>query len=182
MRPPIPLVVRAAAGDDAAFEDLVRFVSRPLYAFLVVRLGDEDDALDVAQDALLAAWQGLKRLSTPEKFWPWLLGIAIHKATDRARLRGRLRASEAVLDGSESEGRTVESEDDLTLRSAIDRLPARLRDVLLLHYVVGLSETETASALGVRVGTVKSRGARARQRIARALADPARAPVKEEIR
>lgn len=170
IRPAEGLVAKAAAGDAKAFEDLVRQVGRPLYAFLRVRLENESDALDAVQDALLAAWQGLPRLSRTDRFWPWLVGIGLHKAKDRARRQVRLRASEAAFrDAYRNEEAAAESERDIALRDAINHLPHHLRDVVLLQYMVGLSEAETAAVLRIRLGTVKSRRARAKKRLAHEL-------------
>jgi len=151
-------VRRAQGGDADAFEELAVAYAPRLYRMLVLRLGDERDARDALQETLLAAWQGLPRLREPEHFWSWLAGIAAHKAADagRRRLPVAQAAEEAVGDSSVS----------LELREAIRALPPHLRDVVLLRYVAQLSEEETARALRIRVGTVKSRAARARQALA----------------
>jgi RNA polymerase sigma-70 factor, ECF subfamily len=148
------LVRRARLGSVAAFEQLVLRYGPRLHRYLAVRLRDERDAVDVLQDVLTAAWLGLPALKTPGKVWPWLVGIAVHKAADA--LRSRHHTAEPQVET----GRLDESL--LELREAVAALPSHLREVLLLRYVVGLSEEEAAAALGVRVGTVKSRSARAR--------------------
>jgi RNA polymerase sigma factor (sigma-70 family) len=154
-------VRRAQAGDADAFEELVLWFGPRLHRFLAVRLADERDARDALQETLLAAWQGLPRLRRADRFWPWLAGIAANKAADSVRRRPNLNghhpdlAADAVADAHGA----------LVVRQALDRLPAVSRDVLLLRLVLGLSEEETAEALGVRVGTVKSRTARARSRL-----------------
>jgi RNA polymerase sigma-70 factor, ECF subfamily len=148
------LVRRAQLGSVAAFEQLVVRHGPALHRYLAVRLRDPRDALDAFQESLTAAWLALPRLRTPDRFWPWLVGIAVHKAADAKR--GPAPATEQ----RDEPGRHDESA--LELREAIAALPDHLRDVLLLRYLVGLSEEEAAAALGVRVGTVKSRSARAR--------------------
>ena len=160
-------VARARLGSTAAFEQLVRAFAPRVYRFLVLRLGDESDAHDTLQETLLAAWQGLPRLRDAAAFWPWLAGIAANKAAD-SRRRRRLSAPEHVALAGAAE-MTAATE----LKAAIVELPPTLRDVLLLRYLLQLSEEETATALGVRVGTVKSRAARARRRIGRAIGDEA---------
>ena len=153
------IAARARLGSTAAFEELAREFGPRLYRFLVVRLAGERDARDVLQETLIAAWQGLPGLRNPERIWPWLAGIAAHKAADTLRRRPPL----SVLD---KEDRPVaDSSSDLELKSAIEALPGHLRDVVFLRYLMRLSEEETAEALGVRVGTVKSRTSRARERI-----------------
>ena len=150
------LVRRAQLGSAAAFEQLVVNRGPHLYRYLSVRLRHEADALDVLQDAFTAAWQGLPRLKQPDKFWPWLVGIAAHKAADTARIRRDVDAYDVDAGGREDE-------DTLEIREALGSLPAQFRDVLLLRYRLQLSEEEVAAALGVRLGTVKSRTARARR-------------------
>lgn len=150
------LIRRAQLGSATAFEQLVLSFGPRVYRYLALRLRDETAALDVLQETLTAAWQGLPGLKQPSKFWPWLLGIAAHKAADSAR--NRLPASEEDL-----ELPALEEEGLLEIREALFALPAHFREVLLLRYFVRLSEEEVASALGVRVGTVKSRSARARK-------------------
>jgi RNA polymerase sigma-70 factor (ECF subfamily) len=155
------LVRRAQLGSVAAFEQLVLARGPHLHRFLVVRLRDEADALDALQETLAAAWQRLPSLRSRDRFWPWLCGIAAHKAADVARTR--------PWTGGEAESIAGEGYGAFELRDAIAALPERYREVLLLRYVVGLSEEEAAEALGIRVGTVKSRSARARKALKEAL-------------
>lgn len=148
------LVRRAQLGSAAAFEQLVLERGEQLYRYLIVRVRDEGDALDALQESLTAAWQGLPTLKDRGKFWPWLVGIAAHKAADATRRRvPPVDPAIDLLDNDE----TV-----LEINDALRRLPTQFREVLLLRYFLQLSEEETAEALGVRVGTVKSRSARAR--------------------
>ena len=150
------LVRRAQLGSAAAFEQLVLMFGGRVYRFLALRLRDDRDARDALQETLTAAWQGLPNLRRADRFWPWLLGIAAHKATDAARDRTSTSDRGDELAGLEAEGA-------LEIREAISALPPHFREVLLLRYFVRLSEEEVAEALGIRVGTVKSRSARARQ-------------------
>jgi RNA polymerase sigma factor (sigma-70 family) len=149
------LVRRAQLGSAAAFERLVVLRGPNLHRYLVVRLGSESDALDALQEALTAAWQGLPGLKERELFWPWLVGIAAHKAADVARRRqpsGPVDFDVAHEDAS-----------FLEFREAVAGLAPQFREVLLLRYFLELSEDEVARALGIRVGTVKSRTNRARK-------------------
>src|SRR5688572_6183929 len=143
---------------DGDFEAFVRPYVQRLYRFLVLRLGDERDARDSLQETLLAAWQGLPRLREQDRPWSWLAGIAAHKASDSARKRSRAVPLSRVE-------RSYEDDDAADVLGALERLPAAAREVLLLRYLLRLSEVEVAEVLGVRVGTVKSRAARARRRL-----------------
>jgi RNA polymerase sigma-70 factor, ECF subfamily len=147
---------RAQLGSAAAFEQLALTYGARLYRFLVARLGNEPDAHDALQETLVAAWQGLPTLRDPSRFWPWLCGIAAHKAVDvqRARRPESPTASEPASAGDP---------ETLGVRAALAALPESFREVLLLRHYLGLSEAESAQILGTRVGTVKSRTARARR-------------------
>jgi RNA polymerase sigma factor (sigma-70 family) len=150
------LVRKAQLGSSAAFEQLVLVRGPDLYRYLVVRLRDDGDARDALQETLTAAWQGLQSLRTPGKFWPWLVGIAAHKAADA--MRERVPTGDRTVDAiGRDDGRLLE------IVEAIGSLPTHHREVLLLRYLLELSEEEAAEALGIRVGTVKSRSARARK-------------------
>ncbi len=148
------LVRRAQMGSAVAFEQLVVRRGPELYRYLAIRLRNENDARDALQETLAAAWQSLPSLRDPARFWPWLVAIAAHKAVDVARARIPAHEHADVLDHADA--------DVLEIREALDRLPRRFREVLLLRYGLQLSEHEVADVLGVRVGTVKSRSARAR--------------------
>jgi RNA polymerase sigma-70 factor, ECF subfamily len=150
------LVRRAQLGSSAAFDELVLRRGPDLYRYLLVRLRNESDARDALQEAMTDAWRGLPGLRRTDRFWPWLVAIAARKAAAVARNRG----DAATLDSA------LPADDDPGLREiwdAVSRLPARYRDVLVLRYRLELTEEETARALRIRVGTVKSRCARGRK-------------------
>lgn len=150
------LVRRAQLGSSAAFDRLVVRYGPDLFRFLLVRLQNESDARDALQETMAAVWQALPTLRQPDRFWSWLVSIAARKASAASRRRGPLH--ELLVD-TPSEGVDLAFE----VWDAVGRLPPRYRDVLVLRYRLQLSEEETAQALGVRVGTVKSRCARARR-------------------
>lgn len=156
--PAAPVPGREPRPAEVDFEALVSPYVQRLYRFLVLRLGDERDARDALQETLLAAWQGLPQLRERARPWSWLVGIAAHKASDSARRRHR---SLPLTTAEEAH----EEENTADVVAALERLPATAREVLLLRYLLRLSEAEVAAVLGVRVGTVKSRAARARRRL-----------------
>jgi RNA polymerase sigma factor (sigma-70 family) len=158
----VELVRRAQLGSVAAFEHLVGELGPVLHRFLTHRLRDDSEARDALQETLAAAWQSLPRLEHPSKLRSWLLGIAAHNAADVAR-----RRSPAAEHAREPLARDEDSL--LELREAILGLAPKHRDVLLLRYLVGCSEAETAAALGIRLGTLKSRTNRARAALAELL-------------
>jgi RNA polymerase sigma-70 factor (ECF subfamily) len=150
------VVRRAQLGSSTAFDQLVVRYGPDLYRFLFVRLRNESDARDALQETMAAVWQALPTLRQPERFWPWVVSIAARKALAVSRRRGPAHGSTLDWPSDDDDGA-------LEVWDAIGRLPARYRDVLVLRYRLELSEAETAEALGVRVGTVKSRCARARR-------------------
>jgi RNA polymerase sigma-70 factor (ECF subfamily) len=150
------LVRRAQLGSSAAFDELVVRRGPDLYRFLLVRLRNESDARDALQEAMTDAWRGLPGLRQPDRFWPWLVAIASRKAG--TVVRGRRATADLHY--------SVPADEDpgfFEIWDAVDRLPARYRDVLVLRYRLELTEEETAQALRIRVGTVKSRCARGRK-------------------
>jgi len=159
----LPEVVRRAQlGSHAAFESLAVAYGNRLHRFIALRVGPAD-ARDVLQETLVAAWRSLPRLDSAERFWPWLAGIAANKAADAHRRHRPTAELDAELPGAPGVGGSLE------IREAVAALPPAMRDVVLLRFLLRLSEEETAAALGVRVGTVKSRAARARRALQEAL-------------
>ena len=147
---------RAQLGSVAAFETLVVRHGPRLHRYLRVELRHESDAHDALQEAVDGS---LARASRTPPRGPLLAVARRHRVA-----QGRRYPAPA--------GRTVEAEsaaeshdDDLLLetREALSALPPQYREVLLLRYLLGLSEEEAAAALGVRVGTIKSRSSRARR-------------------
>jgi len=171
-RPEQELVLRAQDGDARAFEQLVEPHREVMFrvAYLIVR--NAADAEDAAQDALVKAWRALNRFRPSAPFRPWLLTIAANEARNRRRGTGR-RERLALRATAISSGEAAPSPEDLAvdaaerrrLLDAIEQLPDEQRLVLECRYLLSLSEEETAAALGIRRGTVKSRSARALDRL-----------------
>ncbi len=162
------LALRAQRGDAHAFESLVDGHREVAFRLAVVITGSATEAEDAAQEALVKAWRALPRFRTGEPFRPWLLRIVANEARNRRRSLGR-RSRLLERATATSSGDTALSPEDLTVaadeRGRLLRelwsLPDDARLVLTCRYLLELSEAETASALGVRLGTVKSRTARA---------------------
>jgi RNA polymerase sigma-70 factor (ECF subfamily) len=163
LQAPEPVATPALAAIESAFDELVEPYVQRLYRFLVVRLGDESEARDALQETLFAAWLGLPQLRDRDRSWAWLVGIAAHKAADTTRRRHHGVPLDAAIPAA-AEGAASDT------RAALARLPRKAREVLLLRYLARLSEEETAAVLGIRLGTVKSRAARARKLLLEELA------------
>jgi len=165
------LVLRAQRGDERAYEELVRAHQEIAFrvAYLITR--NAADAEEASQDGFVKAWRALGRFRTAEPLRPWLLRIVANESRNRRRSAGRREhlAIRAVASPGEAapspEEAAVGSDERRRLLAALDELPDQARLVLACRYLLGLSEDETASALGVRRGTVKSRSARALARL-----------------
>ena len=140
-------------------------------AFLLT--GSSTDAEDAAQVGFMKAWRALPRFRSGAPFKPWLLRIVANEAHNRRRASGRrvtlqLRATavDPPDDAAPSpEGAALARERRGELLAGLDRLDERDRDVLMCRYFLQLTEEETSEVLGVRRGTVKSRTARALERL-----------------
>ena len=167
------LVNRAKNGDASAYTELVRAHQGVAFrvAYLVVR--DRPEAEDATQVALMKAYRALGRFRPGADFRPWLLRIVRNEALNRRRSAGRRSglalklAFDPVLGDAAPSPETVVVENDerSLLLAAVESLPHRLREVVEMRYLVGLWEAETALALGIPQGTVKSRSARVVDRL-----------------
>ena len=158
------LVVRCQLGERAAFHDLVRRWSGPLHRYALKLADDPELANDLTQEVWLRAVQGMGRLRDAAQFRPWLFGIAHRTFMDRLRVRYAMPMDTGVdLDELSAADDTGTDEDlDRALTLGMASLPIVEREVLTLFYLEELSLAEIAGALGIPVGTVKSRLFRAR--------------------
>jgi len=131
------------------------------------------DAEEAAQDGFVKAWRALGRFREGAPFRPWLLRIVANEAHNRVRSAGRraglaLRAATEESSGDAApspEAVLLSAEQREGLLAAVNELPEEQRLVVSLRYFLGLSEREVAEALDVPQGTVKSRNARALERL-----------------
>jgi RNA polymerase sigma-70 factor (ECF subfamily) len=165
------LVERACRGDPAAFEELVLTYQSLAFRTAFVIAGDATDAEEAAQDGFVKAHRALRRFRRGQPFRPWLLAIVANEARNRRRSRGRraalaLRAAaEPGGAGNDPEEAALAAERRERILTAVERLRDDDRDVLACRYLLELSEDETAAALGIARGTVKSRTHRALSRL-----------------
>ena len=174
-RPPsdAALAERARNGDERAFEELVRAYQAIAVRTAYLLTGSASDAEDAAQAGFVKAWAALPRFRRGAEFRPWLLRIVANEAHNRRRTRTRREAlaRRALAEGPSGdavpspEAAALGEESRRALLEAVNRLDERDRDVLACRYFLELSEQETAEVLGVRRGTVKSRTARALDRL-----------------
>jgi RNA polymerase sigma factor (sigma-70 family) len=173
------LVARAQRGEVDAYERLLRRYQDLAYrtAYLVTR--SAPDAEDAAQEGFVKAWHAIDRFRPGAPFRPWLLAIVANEARNRRRSARRqddltLRVAEGRPSGDAApspEVAALAGERRRTLLAAVNRLSESDREMLACRYFLDLSEAETASALGCRRGTVKSRTSRALGRLRAVLAE-----------
>ena len=163
------LLAAHAAGDEAAFGELVRRHRDRLWAVALRTLGDREEAADALQDALLSAYRAAGRFRGDSAVTTWLHRIVVNACLDRVRRR-KARPTVPLPESGPGEPAAPEgyaaAETALAVRAALDQLPAEQRAALVLLEIQGYSVAEVAAILGVPEGTVKSRCARARARLA----------------
>jgi RNA polymerase sigma-70 factor (ECF subfamily) len=177
------LLVRSAAGDRSALEELFRRYRQIAYRVAYRLLGNEADALDAVQDGFVKALVHLPRFQGRSSFKTWLLRVVSNASLDLGRQRGRREAvSMDVLrlgGQDDCEPRETAAPErglemaDLRrqLNKALDQLSAAQRQTFVLHAEAELSYREIADALGISIGTVMSRLFYARQRL-KAILEP----------
>jgi RNA polymerase sigma-70 factor (ECF subfamily) len=171
------LVEQAIGGDHDAFAELVRLSSRKLYAVAVLILRDKTRAEDATQEALVAAWRDLAGLRDPDRFDAWLHRVLVRECYREARKqRRRIEVEGQVRPITETADLSKQSAMRDELERGFARLPIDQRTVLVLHHYAGYSFPEIAHALGIPVGTAKSRVHRATNAMRAALRADARAP------
>ncbi len=164
------LIRRAANGDPAAWEPLMRTHQQAVFRLSYLLLGDSDDAEDVAQETFLRAWNHLRRFDPSRPLRPWLLSIASNLAGNRRRSAGRylaaitraFRHEPPPPSLEEKNARQAEAEH---LWQAVQTLSLPDQKIIYLRYFLDLSVSETAGVLQVAEGTVKSRLSRALEKL-----------------
>jgi len=188
------LVAKAKKGDWSAFEQLFWRYHEKVYTFAWHFLQSRELAEDVTQDTFIKAWESLHSLKSNDAFQAWLHQIARRLCLDTLRKRAwetsvsefNVPADQQISEDGEGEVEPflagVESTDSLdpeevvienerkrAVHEAIAQLSPPLREVVVLHYLEGLSVDEVAKVLSVPIGTVLSRLARARKALRRTL-------------
>jgi RNA polymerase sigma-70 factor, ECF subfamily len=165
------LVQHAVNGDAAAWEPLVLAHQEAVFRLCYLLLGDPDDAEDVAQETFLRAWNHLKRFDTTRPLRPWLLSIASNLASNRRRSAGRYLAAltrafrNEPTSASSTEEKSARHMEAGDLWKAVQTLSVPDQQIIYLRFFLELSVAETAQALEVADGTVKSRLSRALERL-----------------
>jgi RNA polymerase sigma-70 factor (ECF subfamily) len=152
------------AGDSAAFETLVRRHRDRLWAVALRTLGDREEAADAVQEALISAYRNAGSFRGDAAVTTWLHRIVVNACFDRVR-RQKSRPT-VELPEVDLPAAPVDTDTALDVRAALARLPEDQRVAIVLVDLEGFSVADAAEVLDVPIGTVKSRCARGRARLA----------------
>ena len=164
------LLAAHVVGDPQAFTEFVRRHRDRMWAVALRTLNDPEEAADALQDALISAFRSAGSFRGQAQVTTWLHRIVVNACVDRIRrrqVRATLPLPEAGPDEPGTPGDAMADRDTrLTVEDALRSLPVEQRAAIVLTDVEGYSVAETARLLGVAEGTVKSRCARGRARLA----------------
>ena len=171
------LLEKARHGDQEAFGELVRLYEKKVYALTLRMCKNPADAEEAAQEAFLAAWQGLKFFRGESSFSTWLYRLASNACVDLLRKEGRHQAAagpslndEEVLLEIQDEAPSPhalaeQAELKEQIEAGLASLPEEYREVLILREIHQQSYDEISEILSLDLGTVKSRINRGRKRL-----------------
>jgi RNA polymerase sigma-70 factor (ECF subfamily) len=167
------LVAAARDGDRQAFDELVRRTYVDTYTLAVRLTANEEDARDVVQEAYLRAWKGIKRFRGDAQFSTWLYRITANAAYTLVQKRRRRRTEpletvDEPVEAAVSAQPEAAAESALLLEqlsAAVAELPPKLRAIVVLKDVYGLSHEDIAEELGISIAAAKVRLHRARKKL-----------------
>ena len=187
------IIEEVLQGDINAFERLVIANQKKVYNLALKMTGSVNDALDLSQEAFLKAYTGLTNFRADSRFSVWLYRLTHNLCIDF--LRKKKRKTELSLTYEDDAGEYAEleipdtrytPEREVERREIMDAVSGGLeklsdwhREILILREITGMSYTEIAILLGINEGTVKSRIARARRRLAEILIENGTFPDKD---
>jgi RNA polymerase sigma-70 factor (ECF subfamily) len=170
----LDLVATARAGDEVAFTRLIGAEIPAAYRAVLAVVGSPEDAQDVVQEAALRAWRQLGGLRDTERWPAWFRRIAVRQAFDRARQSRRRNVREVDL-GSATDRTSGDPTGawarHVIVMTALSRLSDEDRALLGLRFGADLEVPDVAEALGIPLGTAKSRLHRALGRLAKVIGE-----------
>lgn len=164
----------ARRGDESAFESLVHLYEKRVFALAVRMCGNQEDAAEAAQEAFLAAWQGLRFFRGDSSFSTWLYRLTSNACVDLLRKENRHQGpslddetvSAEVPDPTPTPEKAVEQQElRRQIEAGLQTLSPEHREVLILREIQQLSYDEIADVLSLDLGTVKSRINRGRRQL-----------------
>jgi RNA polymerase sigma-70 factor (ECF subfamily) len=171
------LVARARSGDGGAFDQIMMCYQRRVVSVAWQLLGSEDDARDAAQEVFLRVYKYLKSYRSGESFSGWLYRINVNVCRDIARKRSHgvglasldlereLGTLDALASGEDIEAAAIFSQECSIITRAMDSLPGKEREAIVLRDLQGLSTEEVARVLGSSASTVRSQICSARKKV-----------------
>ena len=165
------LIRLARQGDQAAWEMLMRVHQEAAFRLAYLILGDSDRAEDSVQEAYIRAYRAMRRFDETRAFRPWLLSITAHQARNELRSAGRYLAAlrrlwqDEPVPVASPETDAAKNWESQLLWQAVRRLALPDQQVIYYRFFLNLPVDETAQALGIAEGTVKSRLHRAVDRL-----------------
>lgn len=167
------LLKKALAGDLSAFEELVSSNEKRIYNLCFYMMKNQQDAQDMAQDALIKAWKNLNKFHLKSTFSTWLYRIAVNTCLDELRKRKNKTLSVEALS---EKGHTIQDEksknfDEVSalrqdIQTAMNCLASNEKLIIVLKDVQGYSYEEISLIINCPLGTVRSRLSRARKKLA----------------
>jgi RNA polymerase sigma-70 factor, ECF subfamily len=167
------LVAAAQSGEREAFDELVRRTYVEMYTLAVRLTANEEDASDVVQEAYLRAWKGIRRFRGDAQFTTWMYRITANAASTMTQRRRRQQVTH-IDDVAEPVEMRVEHQPEGAAESAaaleelsvaVSELPPKLRAIIVLKDVYGLSHDDIAAELGISVAAAKVRLHRGRKKL-----------------
>lgn len=177
------LIQAVIDGDQDAFAELVDRYQKPVYNLALRMVNQEQDALDLAQEAFVRAWRGLPGFRADARFSTWLYRLTSNLCIDFLRAQKNRRTVSMTVEEEREETQqwqvpdpapgpeeqTIEREHARQIRNAMAKLTAQQRQILTLRSIHGLSYAEIGQIMELKEGTVKSRLARTREQLRRIL-------------
>jgi RNA polymerase sigma-70 factor, ECF subfamily len=169
---PPSLAERFKRGDRSALPEVCQRYARPMFVTACRMLGDRELAAEAVQQALVHAWRAAGSIDPDRELKPWLYAVTRRAAIDAYRRERRFSRVAPLEDLTGDAEPAVDgpSLDDAwrawQVRTALETLPLDERRVMFLAHFAGYSQSEIADLLGIALGTVKSRSARAQRRLA----------------
>lgn len=170
------LLERIAAGDQRALEQFYRHHHGAVYQFALRLVKNAADAAELVNEAMLEVWRGASKFRGESRVRTWLLGIVNYRAIDLMRKRKPLAEDLGVAEDVADDGACeihealAGAESAQHVRTCVERLPGKQRQVVHLTFFEHLAYPEVAAVLAVPTGTIKTRIMHAKQRLMRCLA------------
>ncbi len=175
----LQIIRRVLDGNANAFEKLVLENQNNVYNLALKMLGDPDDAMDASQEAFLRAYRSLDSFHGESRFSVWLYRLTSNVCIDLLRKRKRGAEVSLTVRNEEDEESELEIPDERfspetildrserikAVRDGLSRLPEEYRNILTLREIGGMRYEELSEALGLELGTVKSKLFRARKKL-----------------